>query len=65
MGARMSVGDALAEVSKDIEAMAADEFRAQHEAHTGGDIAIALRELQAFADPQQNNKIQEEVVAND
>ncbi|MCM2546223.1 hypothetical protein [Burkholderia glumae] len=44
----MSVKDALTAVLKDIEAMSAEELRAEHEANMHGDIAIAMRELCAF-----------------
>ncbi|PEH37267.1 hypothetical protein CRM94_22205 [Burkholderia gladioli] len=44
----MSVKDALSAVLKDIEAMSADQLRAEHEANMRGDIAIAMRELCAF-----------------
>ncbi|VWB73814.1 hypothetical protein [Burkholderia lata] len=44
----MSLKDALSAVLKDIEAMSADELRAEHEANMQGDIAVALRELCAF-----------------
>lgn len=44
----MSLEDALTAVLKDIEAMSADELRAEHDASAQGDIAIALRELCAL-----------------
>ncbi|MHB9840555.1 hypothetical protein Q8F57_037705 [Paraburkholderia terrae] len=48
--ATMSVKDALTAVLKDIEAMSVEDFRAEHEANMNGDIAVALRDLEAFAD---------------
>jgi len=44
----MSLEDALKAVLKDIEAMSAEEIRAEHDANAQGDIAVALRELSVY-----------------
>jgi len=44
----MSLKDALKAVLKDIEAMSAEEIRAEHDANAHGDIAVALRDLSSY-----------------
>jgi hypothetical protein len=45
---RESLSTALHSVLEDIDAMSAEEVRAEHDAAANGDLAIALREIYAF-----------------
>jgi hypothetical protein len=45
----MTVEEALDQVLSDLEKMSDAEFRAEMEKHKDGDIAVAMRELSAFA----------------
>jgi hypothetical protein len=54
---RMSTKEALEAVLLDIETRSVEELKAELEKHRNGDIATALRELQASLSEPSVNKV--------